>query len=199
MKKIGFIFALLFVIACNNNVSREKELEKLAKEPPVVNYERDSVYYLIDVKDDEQKEEFLVTRQIMVNDSVFGSAEDVNNWERAWEYSRAEMNQEPDYLYKIFINENGNYKKITTIYQNASSQCSPASPQYLKIVSVTNSTLDTKNINVAYVNGQWRVVSTETLKHTNKQHPQYCIDTTHCYDVTNERIRWNSFYEGDCY
>ena len=68
MKKIGFIFALLFVIACNNNVSREKELEKLAKEPPVVNYERDSVYYLIDVKGDEQKEEFLVTRQIMVND-----------------------------------------------------------------------------------------------------------------------------------
>ena len=56
MKKIGFIFALLFVIACNNNVSREKELEKLAKEPPVVNYERDSVYYLIDVKGDEQKE-----------------------------------------------------------------------------------------------------------------------------------------------
>jgi len=66
MKHLISLLCLL-TIACNHH----KTL--VDTENFVVDYDRDSIFYLLDVKEDDHnsKEKLLVTRQIMAGDSIF--------------------------------------------------------------------------------------------------------------------------------
>ena len=113
MKYVYFFF-ILFLLSCK----QEKELRK--NDYPVVNFDRDSVFYEFKTTD-RRTENFLVTREIVVKDSVFGRGESYDNWNNAYDYSYSIAHEDPDYLYKVYYYENSAYQKITEIVTNIAS------------------------------------------------------------------------------
>ena len=215
MKSICTIIIILFLIACNQQAQNKEKQENY----PLVDYQRDSVYYLLDVRGDSEKEKLLVTREVMVQDSIFGGGENQENWIKAWKYADTLFDEETYFLYKVYIYENGDYRKITELIYNIASiaypvlragefsshhnvyseknPCRGEDVQYLKIVSIDNDDLNAKCINLSYVDGKWITVSTEQLIYRD-QIPMYCIDTTDCYDYSNEKIKFSSLYYNTC-
>lgn len=212
--------AIVFLVACNpQSKGKDKERNTSLKESAysLVDYQRDSVYYWLDVRGDKEKEKLLVTREIIVEDSLFGGWENTDNQIRALRYADSLSSDETLFLYKVYIYEDKGYQKITElafhlydiaypvlragefsshhIVFSQQNPCGGEDTQYLKIVSINNSDLNTACVNLAYVEGKWVGVSQEQLFYRD-QKPVYCIDTTYCHDYTQERIRfsYSDFY-----
>ena len=75
MNKIFFIIITLILLSCCNQQVQNEEEER---DYPLIDYQRDSVYYLLDVRGDSEKEKLLVTREVMVQDSIFGGGENMH-------------------------------------------------------------------------------------------------------------------------
>ncbi|WP_315045286.1 hypothetical protein [Capnocytophaga sputigena] len=198
IKVILFVFP--FLLACNHH----KNL--VDTENFVVDYDRDSIFYLLDVKEDDHnsKEKLLVTRQIMAGDSIFGYNGLQQNRDRAWDFYYAngeESRFRPRYLYTIFIEEDNVYKEIVQIgyvelqytvilrqgyvydrFNNRPEDCC-SQGQYLRIMRMNENDMNSKSINVCYNNGRWNVFSEEEIKvdYFNEKQDrkvQYYIDST---------------------
>ena len=199
MKHLISLLCLL-TIACNHH----KNL--VDTENFVVDYDRDSIFYLLDVKEDDHnsKEKLLVTRQIMAGDSIFGYNGLQQNRDRAWDFYYAngeESRFRPRYLYTIFIEEDNVYKEILQIgyvelqytiilrqgyvydrFNNRPEDCC-SQGQYLRIMRMNENDMNSKSINVCYNNGRWNVFSEEEIKvdYFNEKQDrkvQYYIDST---------------------
>ena len=216
VNKMFFIIITLILLSYGNQQVQNKE-EK--RDYPLIDYQRDSVYYLLDVRGDSEKEKLLVTREVMVQDSIFGGGENRENWRKAWKYADTLFDEKTYFLYKVYIYENEDYKKITELIYNIAdiaypilragdfsshhkvfsemNLCRGYDTQYLKIVSIDNDDLNAKCINLSYVEGKWVRVSSEQLIYRD-QKSIYCIDTTDCYDYTNERIEFSRLYYTNC-
>ena len=199
MKHLISLLCLL-TIACNHH----KTL--VDTENFVVDYDRDSIFYLLDVKEDDHnsKEKLLVTRQIIAGDSIFGYNGLQQNRDRAWDfyYANGEKSRfRPRYLYTIFIEEDNVYKEIVQIgyvelqytiilrqgyvyerFNNRPEDCC-SQGQYLRIMRMNENDMNSKSINVCYNNGRWNVFSEEEIKvdYFNEKQDrkvQYYIDST---------------------
>ena len=212
MKYIYFFF-ILFLLSCKQG----KELRK--NDYPVVNFDRDSVFYEFKTTD-RRIENFLVTREIVVKDSVFGRGESYDNWNNAYDYSYNIAHKDPDYLYKVYYYENNAYQKITEIVTNIASihyitlkwgiqselnknwsEAVFSSPEYLRVIYTSDFHLNTRAINFSYNEGKWSVMSVEKLEYVDNQ-LIYCIDTLSYKEgeesYSNKRFRFSSLYYGDC-
>ena len=180
MKYVYFFF-ILFLLSCKQG----KELRK--NDYPVVNFDRDSVFY--EFKTTDRRTE------IVVKDSVFGRGESYDNWNNAYDYSYNIAHKDPDYLYKVYYYENNAYQKITEIVTNIASihyitlkwgiqselnknwsEDVFSSPEYLRVIYTSDFHLNTRAINFSYNQGKWSVMSVEKLEYVDNQ-LIYCIDT----------------------
>ena len=168
-----------------------QEKKNSYEDSPMVDFDRDSVFYRLDIKEDglNTKENILLTREVVVEDSIFGGKENRDNWNRAYS---------PKYLYKIFLYEKEAYKKIISFeadlnstiilrqgesdnfFNNESEKCSFDSSRYLRITQVLPENINCKSINLSYKEGEWYVFSTEELKIDYTKKLSYCIDSLSC-------------------
>jgi len=184
-------FFMLFIVlsGCKDKISHSKQYNA------IIDHDADSVYYRIDVMGDENKELFMVTREILVADSAFGGYT-YKNWQKAWAYSKAKYKTDkkiiPDLLYKIYFYENNDYKVISKIMFDGNGTTYPILKkgqfsnlkeiskknldhegiQYLKIMEISDTDLSCKSINLIYKNKKWQVFSKEVISHNG-----YCLDT----------------------
>ena len=63
-----------------------QEKKNSYEDTPMVDFDRGSVFYQLDIKEDRlnTKENILLTREIVVEDSIFGGKENRDNWNRAF-------------------------------------------------------------------------------------------------------------------
>lgn len=203
------------MISCNHDKTNKLSNEAL------VDYDADSVFYKIDVKDDEVKEEFLVIRELFVRDSLFGMY-NYDNAQRAFKYAK-QNNYNPYLLYNVSIKENGHeYKVFSRLLFGVDGITYPIlsqgffsgidvvskknyehdGPTYLKIKEVSNFNLNCRCININLYKGNWEVFSKESIKYEHyKDRGLYCIDTVQSNSLINV-IQFNRLfdYEGrfDC-
>lgn len=104
--KICVILFFLLLIGCNKRTVWENSNS-------LIDYNSDSVYYKIDVLGDKEKESFLVTREISIQDSSFGGYA-YENWQRAWNYSKTK-DDNPSFLYKIHFYTDNKYKEFSKL------------------------------------------------------------------------------------
>ncbi|WP_314057278.1 hypothetical protein [Capnocytophaga gingivalis] len=193
---------ILFISGCNSQ-GQKNSYESTS----IVDFDQDSVFYQLDIKDEKlnTKEKLLLTREIIVKDSIFGGKGNKDNWNKAFTYSeklrkiKGEIpNYLPEYLYKVFLYENSFYKKIISfktnlnsivilrqgesneLLNNESEKCSFEDFQYLRITQVSPENINCKSINLAYKEGEWYVFSTEELKIDDIKKLSYCIDSLSC-------------------
>lgn len=198
MKIVNSLIPLLILIfssSCKENKILEKSFK--IKNP----YNLDSIYYHIDVDGNKVgKELFLITKSITVADSLFGGANDNENWERAWKYMKKKYPEMgcPNFTYSISMYENRRFNEFTSIVYDGRDITYPSLRQgelsnlnssvlmgkykklavsdFLRIMEINNDNLDTKSINLIYKNKKWTVISKEILNHNYNL--EYCIDTT---------------------
>ena len=192
------IFSAILILfhSCKENrvVKNEIKNERI--------YNPDSIFYNIDVEWDKnktQEELFLVTKLITVKDSSFGGYND-NNWKRAWQFMGEKYPQMecPNFTYNIYLFENNKFNEFASIIYDGRDITYPSlrqgefsnlnsdylmgkykkipSSNFLRIMEISNSDLDSKSINLIYENKKWIVISKEILNHNFKL--EYGIDTT---------------------
>ncbi|MEB3014547.1 hypothetical protein [Capnocytophaga gingivalis] len=198
------ILSIISFLVCRCTLQEKKNSYE---DTPMVDFDRDSVFYQLDIKEDRlnTKENTLLTREVVVEDSIFGGKENRDNWNRAFAYSdmlrktKGEITTySPRYLYKIFLYEKEAYKKIISFeadlnstiilrqgesdnfFNNESEKCSFDSSRYLRITQVLPENINCKSINLAYKEGEWYVFSTEELKIDYTKKLSYCIDSFSC-------------------
>lgn len=110
MKTVNRLYYFMFFITlfgCEDKTFQNNQCSE------IIDYTTDSVYYKIDVVGDEDKESFLVTKEIVVADSSFGRYI-YKNWQEAWVYSKT-IEHAPNFLYKIYFYKNGNYEEFSKL------------------------------------------------------------------------------------
>lgn len=206
---------LVLLVSCNNDI-----IKKDFTYSNVVDYKKDSVIYLLDIKSDFEKEKVLVTRQIIVGDSIIGNENENGVWEKMHHYckelskGKTDFNCDYKYLYTIFIQEFNKYTKLISYkldmdnvvilrqgsrnYQFNNYPKSVISDMtYLRIMNLRAEDLNTRSINIYYdeENEKWKILSIERLGvnyFRNKKEVKYCIDTiSYCpEDLFHKEMEW---------
>ncbi|AWL77993.1 hypothetical protein DKB58_03025 [Capnocytophaga canimorsus] len=206
---------LVLLVSCNNDI-----IKKDFTYSGVVDYDRDSVIYLLDIKGDFKKEKVLVTRQIIVRDSIIGNENENGVWEKMHHYckelskGKTDFNCDYKYLYTIFIQEFNKYTKLISYKldmdnvvilrqgsRNYQFDTFPKSVtgymRYLRIMNLREEDLNTRSINMYYdeENEKWKILSIERLGinyFRNKKEVKYCIDTiSYCpEDLFYKEMEW---------
>ena len=210
MKTANNIFYILIIISftcCTNKSFNGQNKNTLS----VINYDADSVYYKIDVKDDGNPETFLVCKNYIVGDSLIGSYNDAN---RKKAYQLISENKNFDkfrvmLLYNIFYLEDSTYKKISTIKYDDDLLTYPILKQglfsdkiifrknlkregigYLKIMEVSDYSYDCRVINMIYSNHKWQVFSKEIINNQGT----FGVPTEYSLDTMNIDFNFNKIY-----
>lgn len=206
---------LVLLVSCNNDI-----IKKDFTYSNVVDYKKDSVIYLLDIKSDFEKEKVLVTRQIIVGDSIIGNENENGVWEKMHHYckelskGKTDFNCDYKYLYTIFIQEFNKYTKLISYKldmdnvvilrqgsRNYQFDTFPKSVtgymRYLRIMNLREEDLNTRSINMYYdeENEKWKILSIERLGinyFRNKKEVKYCIDTiSYCpEDLFHKEMEW---------
>lgn len=206
---------LVLLVSCNNDI-----IKKDFTYSNVVDYKKDSVIYLLDIKSDFEKEKVLVTRQIIVRDSIIGNENENGVWEKMHHYckelskGKTDFNCDYKYLYTIFIQEFNKYTKLISYKldmdnvvilrqgsRNYQFDTFPKSVtgymRYLRIMNLREEDLNTRSINMYYdeENEKWKILSIERLGinyFRNKKEVKYCIDTiSYCpEDLFHKEMEW---------
>lgn len=187
--RLCFFMFFIVLSGCKDKILHSKQYNA------IIEYDTDSVYYRIDVMGDENKELFMVTREILVADSSFGGYT-YKNWQKAWAYSKTKYKTDekviPDLLYKIHFYKNNDYEEFSKLIFRADGLTYPvlksgqftnlnvvskknlehAGTQYLKIMEISDTNLSCKSINLVYKNKKWQVFSKEVISYSG-----YCLDT----------------------
>jgi hypothetical protein len=198
-------------------VSCDKKINKSTTAHDNLNskYNPDSVYYHIDVLWDENddKELFLITSSLYVKDSCFGVSSNHDNWKNAWAYMGEKYPDMrcPDFLYRIFFFGDGKFNEFSSVSIDADYLTYPVLRQgeftslskiapkklawessvFLRIVEVSDSNIDSRNINLIYKNKKWIVFSKEKLRAQDKL---YCLDTIQ-NDFSLKNFRFDSVFD----
>ncbi|AXG74553.1 hypothetical protein DVK85_10030 [Flavobacterium arcticum] len=160
-------------------------------------FESDSIYYKIDVKGNYNEELFLMTKKIIVKDSLFG-AYTYENWQKSWNYSK-KVDSEPLFIYTIAMYDGKSFNDFSKLVFNPSwikypvlkkgeftnldtvskSDMQHETPVYLKIMAASNDNLNCTSINLIYNNNKWKMFSREVLDYSNygRSLNGYCMDT----------------------
>lgn len=206
---------LVLLVSCNNDI-----IKKDFTYSNVVDYKKDSVIYLLDIKSDFEKEKVLVTRQIIVGDSIIGNENENGVWEKMHHYckelskGKTDFNCDYKYLYTIFIQEFNKYTKLISYKldmdnvvilrqgsRNYQFDTFPKSVtgymRYLRIMNLREEDLNVRSINMYYdeENEKWKILSIERLGinyFRNKKEVKYCIDTiSYCpEDLFHKEMEW---------
>lgn len=199
IKNSLYYFFILLLLGCNNTFKKDISY--------VIDVERDSVFYNLDIKDDFKKEKLLVTRKIIVADSIIGAENEDNIWKKVDNYcSKLKKEKGEDfycphkYLYSVFIEEANSYTKIisykldmdniailrqgiTNIQFDNRPQRLKNDMQYLRITILRAEDMNVKSINIYFEekSNQWKIFSLERIgvDYFNEEKKiKYCIDTT---------------------
>ena len=194
---LPFGMILILLVSCKENIISKKssKVDNL--------YNPDSIYYNIDITWNEngvEEELFLITRNIIVSDSIFGGYDNNENWKRAWKYMKKNYPETecPNFKYNIYMYENDKFNEFASIIYDGRDITYPSLRQgefsnlnsnflkgkykdlsasnFLRIMEISNDDLDSRCINVIYNDKKWTIISKEILKHNYEL--KYCIDTT---------------------
>ena len=77
------ILSIISFLVCRCTLQEKKNSYE---DTPMVDFDRGSAFYQLDIKEDRlnTKENILLTREIVVEDSIFGGKENRDNWNRAF-------------------------------------------------------------------------------------------------------------------
>lgn len=199
--KNSLVYFLTFLLfGCNENISKKEFFH-------IIDFEKDTIFYHLDIKEDFKKEKLLLTRQIIVGDSIMGTEMQEGIWDKIQNYcSELKKEKKEDflcnykYLYTIFIQEVDSYSKIisfeidrdcvvvlrqgctNTRFENRAGSMKKYDMQYLRITLLRADDLNIKSINIYFEeeNEQWRIFSSERMGidyYNADKTPIYCIDT----------------------
>jgi hypothetical protein len=194
VSKIIFFIVFIFFVSCLEPTGSHKITEKSF--PSVIDHEMDSIFYRIDAKGDFEKEVFLMTKNIIVKDSSFGTYT-YQKWQEAWKYAK-QNDSEPLFLYELSILEDESFKTISRLVFNPSWMLYPvlktgihsdtnpvvrkekdiSSLSYLKIMTLSEINLNCTATNIRFINKRWEIFSREILNYDDSGGPRgYCLDT----------------------
>ncbi|MFJ1382428.1 MULTISPECIES: hypothetical protein [Capnocytophaga] len=194
-------FLVLLLIGCNqeNNISTNA---------PTMDYERDSIFYRINIYDGKkrEKEMVLLTREYIVGDSIFGGIEVSENLDKAINYrelvnKKEETNKSIKYLNTIFIEDKGKFQKVmnfkscsddiivlrsseqSDFIKNGYTTNGCGGSEYLRVLQMDIFNMTQRSINICYdeQEKQWNVFSIEYIEFDKNRKAHYCIDSTTYY------------------
>lgn len=192
------ICCFLFIISCTN-----KNLKSIKnKNISIIDFQKDSVFYKIDVMNDGENELFLMTNNFVIsNDSIIGGIENYDNHRKASEIINTNKNYENSEIKivsKVFFYENNSFKQIAKISSRTDEFTYPILKQgnffehiiiddkkfgggFLRIQEVSDYYIGGRYINMIYFKNKWRIYSKEIDNPTKAlvQYPRgYCVDST---------------------
>ena len=192
--KFLLLFVIMLIVSCKETTINKMTNKKSFSS--VIDYEMDSIFYRINAKSDFEQEVFLMTKNIIVKDSLFGIYT-YQKWQEAWKYAK-EKDTEPLFLYELSILEDESFKTISRLIFNPSWMLYPvlktgihsdtnpvviktkdlSSLSYLKIMTLSEINLNCTATNIRFINNRWEIFSREILNYDDSGGPRgYCLDT----------------------
>jgi hypothetical protein len=188
--KIKLLILSVVIFSCS------KKNENIERYQSTIDFDRDTVVYKIDVKDDDKKETFLVIRQVYVQDSCFGFFNDKNE-RAAFLYAKSKESQpilkylvkikEKQYLKDLWEINEPNTDKISfpilekgIVLKKINEKESVEEYKILRIINRNNHNFNLQSINFKHENKSWVVKSREKINlDLENQFIGHCIDTAY--------------------
>lgn len=206
--KIKLLILSLILFSCSKKKTNEEGYQS------TIDFDRDTVVYKIDVKDDDEKETFLVIRQIYVQDSCFGFFTEKNE-RAAFLYSKRKDLQ-PILKYTVKTKEKSHIKDLWEINEpNTDKMSFPILEKgivlkkinekesvedykILRVINRNNHNFNLQSINFKHENNSWVAKSREKINlDLETQFIGHCVDTTYLplnFGFKNDKPNTIDFY-----
>ena len=206
--KIKLLILFFAIISCSKKNKNDDVYQS------TIDFDRDTVVYKIDVKGNEEKETFLIIRQIYVQDSCFGSLTEKN--ERAAVLYSKHKDLQPILKYFVKTKEKKTYVDLWEINEPNTDNISfpilekgivlkkinekESAEDYksLRVINRNTHNFNLQSINFIYENKSWIAKSREKINlDLESQFIGHCIDTTYLplnFGFKNDKPNTIDFY-----
>ena len=206
--KIKLLILFFAIISCSKKNKNDDVYQS------TIDFDRDTVVYKIDVKGNEEKETFLIIRQIYVQDSCFGSLTEKNERDAVL-YSK-HKDLQPILKYFVKTKEKKTYVDLWEINEPNTDNISfpilekgivlkkinekESAEDYkcLRVINRNTHNFNLQSINFIYENKSWIAKSREKINlDLESQFIGHCIDTTYLplnFGFKNDKPNTIDFY-----